>query len=356
MALVLLDPTLLGQAALVTPDIVLVWFYLAALNALLSGQRTKLASCLVGLTLLSMRGAIAGGALLGTELLLGLGQAEGKIIDKQWRRLWTYLPWLVATLVWMGLHYYHYGWVLYRHDGPWAAGAARVGLWGMARNVGLIGWRLVDMGRVMLWVVGVLLVVRLWRRRLWAEASHQITAMVLAPLLVISIVLIGYANPIGHRYYLVVYLLVGVWVAHHLTETGVVGRWVAYALCLLALGSGHFWVYPDNIAKGWDASLAHLPYFRLRQEMLTELTNRQIPLAKVGSDYPNAYPLRYPDLGDDERAFAAKDLSRNEYVLQSNVMNGFADEELTELQSKWTLLGEKRGGQVYFRLYQRPKQ
>lgn len=354
VALILLDPTLLGQAALVGPEVVLVWLYLTALNAVLDGWRGLLALCLVGLTLLSLRGTIAGGALLATEVLLWVGLPKAERGLPQWRKLWAYLPWLIATALWIGVHYSHYGWVIYRHTGPWAVGSARVGLAGMLRNVGLIGWRLLDMGRVALWLTGAWLAWRLWRQRQWTGASWQLTVAVAAPLLVISAVLVGYANPIGHRYYLVVYLLVALWVAHHLSHVPPANRQLAYGLCLLALLSGHFWVYPDGIAKGWDASLAHLPYFGLRRQMLVELAARGIPVAAVGSDYPNAYPLRYPDLNGDERQFAAKDLSQNAYVLQSNVMNGFSDEEQSTLQTRWRLLRELRSGQVYFRLYQRP--
>ncbi len=359
LALLLLDPTLLGQAALVAPDVVLVGLYLAALNALLEGRRGVLAACLVWLTLVNVRGTILGGALLGTDVLWGLGPAVSRRVWlrqawREWRRWWAYLPLVVATAIWMGLHYRHYGWVLYRHTGPWAANSARVGLAGALRNAGLIGWRLLDFGRVAVWLTAAVLAWRLWRQRRWPLASRQLALVAAVPLVCISGVVVQYANPIGHRYYLVVYLLVALWVAQQLTELAPAWRRRAYGFCLLMLLGGHFWVYPDRIAKGWDASLAHLPYFGLRREMLAELARRRIPLAAVGSDYPNAYALRYPDLVDDDRRFAEKDLRRNRYVLQSNVMNGFGDDELLALQTRWRLLREVRGGQVYFRLYERP--
>ena len=354
VALVLLDPTLLGQAALVAPDIYLVAWYLAALNALLDDRRGWLAVYLVGMALLSMRGTIMGGAVLGTEILLWLVRPANRRERPEWSRLWAYVPWLVASASWIGLYYAHYGWVLYRHTGAWAPGSERVGMVGALRNVGLIGWRLLDMGRVVIWLVAIGLVGRLWRQRQWPEPSRELAALAAAPLLAMSVVVVGYANPIGHRYYLVVYLLVALWVAQQLATLAPARRWAAYGCCLLGLLSGHFWVYPDRIAKGWDASLAHLPYFELRRVMLAELAARQIPLAAVGSDYPNAYPLRYPDLSHDSRQFASKDLRTNRYVLHSNVMNGFSDEELAELATRWRLLREVRGGQVYFRLYERP--
>ncbi|NLX71778.1 MAG: hypothetical protein GXY94_00535 [Bacteroidales bacterium] len=39
-----------------------------------------------------------------------------------------------------------------------------------------------------------------------------------------------------------------------------------YALLLLLMFAGaHFWIYPDRIAKAWDATLAHQPYYALRE-------------------------------------------------------------------------------------------
>ena len=70
-------------------------------------------------------------------------------------------------------------------------------------------------------------------------------------------------------------------------------RRFTYGFMLLGLLTGHFWIYPDPVAKGWDATLAHVPYFGLRREAITYLDNKGIPLETVGSDYPNLCANQY---------------------------------------------------------------
>jgi hypothetical protein len=50
---------------------------------------------------------------------------------------------------------------------------------------------------------------------------------------------------------------------------------------LAGLLSGNFWVYPDTMAKGWDATLAHLPYHHLRQKMRQYINRNHIPVDRT---------------------------------------------------------------------------
>ncbi len=363
LAVVLLDPTLLGQGALVAHDIALTALFLTALHAQLTGRRWQLALALMGLTLLHLRGTFLVAALGLLEALSWWlldrhrPAAAPEPLGTALRRLLpAYLLAALATVGWLAAFQQHYGWVAYRPSGPWAVRPAELGALGVVRNLGIIGWRVLDLGRIAIWATGLSVAFVVWRRHAWTPTSTRLTLLVLVPLAALTGLLARFPIPIGHRYFLPVFLLAALWVAHHVTRlaTPSVRRWVL-GLCLVSLLSGHFWVYPDGIAKGWDASLAHLPYFRLRQQMLAELARRRIPLSAVGSDYPNAYPLRFPDLNTDERAFDAVDLQQNRYVLESNVMNGFTNAQLAELRTptRWHLLHEARGGQVYLRLYER---
>ena len=45
------------------------------------------------------------------------------------------------------------------------------------------------------------------------------------------------------------------------------------------------------------------------------------------------------------------DLAKNNYILYSNVMNDFSDEELVELEENWNVIKEMRAGGLCFVLY-----
>ncbi|MCC3157906.1 glycosyltransferase family 39 protein [Hymenobacter sp. 15J16-1T3B] len=359
-----LDATWLTQTVLVTPDLALVFCYLLALNGLTGRRAGLVVAGALPLVLLSTRGMVLWGSLALTAAFLSWldasplparGSPLAAAVRRLGQRLWPLLPALALALGWLLMHYRLRGWVGYNLHSQWAGNYARLGPAGVLRNVGLIGWRLLDQGRVTLWLVGAGTLLVLWRGG-WrpGRPTWQLLALVLPPALALTGVLVWYANPIGHRYYLPVYLLVALLVAHLLNELPArrFARLLA-AAALLGLLSGHLWVYPDHMANGWDATLAHWPYYRLRHRFIGWLDARRIPLAEVGSNFPNLYPLAQVDLNDDPRRFAPVDLHRNRYVLQSNTMN-FGDAVLDSLQQQWQLRHEERVGQVYFRLYERP--
>lgn len=360
--LIWLDATWLAQSTLVSPDVAVTFCYLLALNGLTTRRLWLVLAGSLPLVLLSTRGMMLGGALGLTAALLSLLEDAA---DKPGRRLGLLvrrcLPLLPAALLasgWLLLHYRLTGWVGYNVRSHWSGNYAVLGPAGVLRNVGIIGWRLLDQGRLGLWLVGFGALIVLWRRG-WRpqRRTWQLLILWLAPALTLTAAMVWYANPIGHRYYLPVLLLFGLLVAQLLAELAQAARpRVARALtglALLSLLSGPFWVYPDHVATGWDATLAHWPYYRLRQQFVRWLDARHIPLTDVGTNFPNLYRLHDVDLNGDPRRFAPVDLRRNRYVLQSNVMN-FGDAVLDSLQSQWHLLHEERAGQVYFRLYERP--
>jgi hypothetical protein len=223
---------------------------------------------------------------------------------------------------------------------------------GFFRNLGLISWRLLDFGRVALWGTAAVL---LWQSRKNLTApSKELLILLLVPLGTLALVLVWFTNPIAHRYWLVVYVVLGLLTTQLLyQQLAPRGRMGIVLVLVVSLVSGHFWVYPDTVAKGWDASLAHLPYYRLRTQMLTYLDQQQIPWEQVGSDFPNLASPAYTDLTQNHRHFLAKNLTTQLYILQSNVFNGFSDQELHALRHDWILVHELAQGQVYLRLYQR---
>ena len=119
--------------------------------------------------------------------------------------------------------------------------------------------------------------------------------------------------------------------------------------------SGNFWIYPDKIAKGWDATIAHIPYYQLRKKMMNYIENKGISFNDVGSEVPNTAAIKYIDLSNDDRQFPLKDFETHRYIFYSNIYNMFTDEEIDELKNSWIVEKEYKCLQVYVRLYKKPK-
>lgn len=356
MALLFIEPALLAQGAQVTPDYALFCFFLLGLLGIVEGRRILLFAGMVGMGMVSFRGILMCSSLaladLGWAWLHGARRPD-------WRRLWPYLAMALLTLLWLWAHRQAVGWALSPPEATYGGHRKWAGLAGLAKNVALLGWRLLDHGRVLLWLAVALLAVRLWRRDGWTKDFAALVGFALAPVLSIGVLFVLFTNPIGHRYFIAVYALLGlalVWALWQLPDV----RWrkglaLLVGLCLV---SGHFWVYPDRIAKGWDATLAHLPYHGLRKNAVTWMAAQGISRHDVCTDFPAIAAEAYLDpAASDTVPFRSieEGLQNCPYLLYTNVSNGFTDAELDELADgkTWRLLWQEKSWQVRVAVFER---
>ena len=117
--------------------------------------------------------------------------------------------------------------------------------------------------------------------------------------------------------------------------------------------TGNLWVYPKHIAQGWDATLAHVPYYELRNQMIQYIKKEGIPIHEVGTVFPNIGPFEIYDLQGQTTGFVKKDLAKNKYFFYSVVYNDVSDEELQELARNWTVLKEYKTGNICVILYKK---
>jgi hypothetical protein len=103
-------------------------------------------------------------------------------------------------------------------------------------------------------------------------------------------------------------------------------------LWVVVLITGNFWIYPDKIAQGWDATLAHLPYYELQKQAIDYLDNNNIELDKVETFFPSHGTIDAFQLNNDNRIIDGYE-GRREYVIYSNI-NNIADKEYDLLHSR----------------------
>ncbi|MEM8908529.1 MAG: hypothetical protein AAGD05_11830, partial [Bacteroidota bacterium] len=225
------------------------------------------------------------------------------------------------------------------------------------RNVALLIWRLLDFGRIAMLLTGLFLIGHWWskinlpdRRLYWLSAIPLLLLGFQLP----SLILIQ--NPLGHRYLLSVYLTLGLLIVYLLLHTDWPQKVVRFLLwgILLCQLTGHLWVYPPKVAQGWDSSLAHVPYFELRQQLIDYLDANQIPISTVGTEFPNNVSIDLVDLNGVKSRFPNKDLSRQSYIFYATVFNDFTDAELDELYQHWIKEKVWKKHQIEVILFRRP--
>lgn len=349
--LLLLDPTLLAQMTLISPDVLLVFFFLLAFNSILKNHKIIVAISVLSLFLTSMRGMMISLLLLIIDIVCNIGfkRSFKELLWDLLKRGIIYLPALLVFLVFSWWHYKTKGWIGYHPDSPWADCFAPVGFSGFLKNSAVLAWRILDFGRIGAWFVLLVLMFRYWKQ-IWRDRSARfLLFVVFCFLLILPANMLWAKNLMAHRYLLPVYLTVSLFVAKVLFSRYVNEKlkYVLTSIWLLFLISGNFWIYPDKISMGWDSTLAHLPYYELRQQAIEFLEEQQIDFNNVQTFFPNTASLNLIDLNGDSRTLSGN--SESEYVLYSNVYN-LSDDLQEKFAKEYTLLREFKYNRIYMRV------
>ncbi|MFK7774521.1 MAG: hypothetical protein AB8F94_20425 [Saprospiraceae bacterium] len=357
--LLIVDPCLAGQAVLVTPDIVVVFFFLMSLEGIFNKKRKILVIGIIGLCLISMRGIMVAAAIFSLDFLNYFFVLKKEIKFKS--LFVNTLPYLFGVglgLSFLLFHYLETGWIGYHENSPWAPAFEKVDRSGALKNIVVLGWRLLDFGRIFLWLILLILSVNIFRKKPQLDLKTQQLLILFSTLIFfLTPALIIHKMLLGHRYLLPIFLIIDFIAVYFIFKYVKKREWKIglFLVCLVGLSLGNFWVYPKKISQGWDSTLAHLPYYKLRNDMIEFIEKEKIPFEKIGSAFPNLLSIKNIDLKDTEKHFEEKNLSEQEYIFYSNVFNDFTDEEIDDLEKNWKVVKELKKQNVCVILYQKNK-
>ncbi len=355
LLLLLADPTLLGQSVLISPDIVLMFVFLLAVNSVLRNERKLLLFAILGLFLISMRGMMVAFAILLFDLYLNAQKKESWTIKNLSKMSLAYWPAVLIAGSYFLFHYSTKGWIAYHPDSPWAASFERVDLKGFLYNIGILGWRILDFGRVIfvapLIIFALTRVGSLIKDKLFRELFFLLSILVLC----LGYSFTSYKYLSAHRYLMPLFAILSLTFSYLLFnryESIRFKKWL-FGIVLFFLISGNFWIYPEGIAQGWDANLAHWPYYELRDKMIEYIEDKHIDYPDVAAEFPNVSERRFMELNESHERHQYLNLDSNEYVLYSNIYNNIDENEIEKLKKDYILLKsfEKRG--VFIQLYKK---
>lgn len=398
------NPIMASQAVLVSPDVVLVFFFLLSLNFILhyktigfeqydkkhnrvfafienkiknrtillkqsryftfiqnprfqSVARTHrsfywLSLAILGLAMISMRGMMLCVVLFLFDLFHNhssefMRQTGAQRINSLLQAAKPYIIGFLAAFSFLLFHYIKKGWIGYHANSEWAEAFQVVDFHGFIKNIGILCWRLMDFGHVFIALI-ILICFSLLSKVFFTEKRYQtfkktrtLGVLLGISLLVLTPTLLLYKGLLAHRYLLPIYLILN-FLCLKLISDLKTGKWQPFLFMLVFTGlvSGNFWVYPQPISTGWDSTLAHLPYYRLRNEMIQYIDNQGIKYSEVGTTFPNLRPFKLVDLKENTEGdnFSPLDLKKNHYIFYSNVMNDFNKKELAILEKEWQVV------------------
>ncbi len=381
--LLLLEPVLLTQLLLVSPDVVLIAAYLLGLRQVCLGVAKKshlLVFAIIILALISSRGWIAALSLyllewLATLLMyyLAANDQEEETPSVGLFGLLTALQMLapfllggVLALSYLLLHYQSKAWISYHPDSPWAASFEPVGWLSFLKNIGLVGWRLLDLGRIGLWIALIIAIYKKgWRQLLQNYYWWRFGLGIVLFFLLLLPLILTHTGLTAPRYLLPAIVLFDIWVAYTLLFNYLdepagshkqlpLAPWQKrlFAFCLLCLLCGNFWIYPHRIAQAWDSTPMHLPFYLQEAAAIDFLRQQGISLEDVGSVFPSIGPRNWRQLNGEQNGFTAYQSGQQPYAFVSRIHNDWTNEQLDSLSHFPILWQQTAKNGIWSRIYQ----
>ena len=329
-------PQSISQFLLISPDVVLLCCFLGLIFSIEKESPWLIILLSVGLVLISNRGLLILLAIVAWILW------NDSFRTKRSSLLKCFGPALILFFIYHLGHIYQTGWVGFHSDMPWSSSFALISPISILRNVAIYSWRLLDFGFVFIWLgIGFLFISD--KRNLYDKYLHLLFIIIV----VFAVITIPFEGLMQHRYFLPIQVLALFlfikWSSQNLKTSKKFKTILSLTACLLILGNSL--IYPDKIAQGWDSTLAHLPYYSLQKEVITYLSEEEIPKSDVATAFPLRSLQSILNIDNDNTHFANKDEDQTTYLLYSNIMNDFTDEEIDHQKNDLQIIKEwkKRG-------------
>lgn len=352
LLLLLLEPTLITQSLLMSYDIILLYLFLLLLNILLQ-ERYKLFFFLVTLlALYSVRGIFLAFSLAMIQLILIYPENKYKsllIVFKT--NLLNFV--FIASFIFFKI--LKEGSVFSFSPGNLHEQTLPASM--MIRQFIFIVWKIVDFGRIALWLFFIIGMICIYKRKTNLREIRTLLFIIFIPTIITAACMISFSNPIAHRYFLFTYLLLIIGVCYILQQIGDKKAYLFLFLFGVTLASGNYWLYPERFGNGWDASLKVIPYFRLKEQMDNYIEQNNIVAKEVGTQFPLIADKRFSHLSDTSYHYTnvwSGPIKNYRYFLQSNVINTDIPEQIETVKRDWILIKEFRAGQIYLQLYKNP--
>lgn len=333
--LIIVDPTLSTQFVIVNPELIQLFFFFLAINSILYKKSNLKIIALIFLSIISFRSMmLCAGVFLfdfSNSLLINKQKLKSILTIKF---ITTYLIGSIPALIYIAWRLIEKGWIQTHPSSPW------VNLWHLAsikeiiRNIIILGHRYTDFGRIFIYIFIIYNFIK-FKNNIFTKNVNQLILLSITSIITIIVTSILTTNSFGHRYFIVSYIVLTL-LAFVILSTFYKRKKIIYSFLLLSLITGNLWIYPRNIAQGWDATLAHLPYYNLRTEAINYLDKKSIEIEDVGTFFPNVTKIDNVDLSGDMRSFTSFN-GQNNYLFYSNVYN-LSDEEYEIIDTKYTLV------------------
>lgn len=346
---ILFDTTILSQLSLITFDIIQLFFLFLCINAILKNNLYLLSFSFILLIMTSLRGTISAGGLVVFHFLYNI------ILIKKYnfKSYLVYLPGVLAISLFLVFFKYHKGWVIHNTvSNSWVESGKFASFNEVLFNVGVFIWRLIDYGRVLIYLFfSVLLITIIKNKKINNKKIQILLLLAFSQFLVFFPIIIIYKNPFAHRYLIPIIIPVTIltvyWIKIYFSKPN-----LYLSILFISLISGHFWLYPEKLSQGWDGSTIHWNLFELEGKMEAFIEKNNVEKKQIGTFFSLYQSKYYSHIDSIKNGYKKANMNKDKYILYSNSFN-VSDGVIDSLSSDkyFTLLKEYRKNRIFLKLY-----
>lgn len=353
LLIVLLEPTLLAQFSIASPDFILFTAFIISLRGVLERKPWLLSIGVFFLCGINMRGVFVGAALFAVHCYYNYLMASNKLnIRSVFKTVLPYLP----TLVLLSGYFIYYlaarGWFFSDSTGgdhyALPSGPGRV-----VRHLAEFGLRSIENGRIVIWLIGIYVAFNFSKAK--KILSEEVKAIFLFFLLLTGLYLLFVfitQMPFSARYFMPQFFLLTLLALLGANELFSKKKFTISLIVVLCFElTGHFWIYPDRIAKSWDCTLAHLPYYELRTDCFQYIDEQKLDYKDISGGFCLYGNRRFVELCNTDKIVGTE--ANRQYFIYSNISN-VEDSFLEELRNptRWIPIRQFEKGVVVITIYE----
>jgi len=328
LAIVLLESTLLTQYTIASPDFILFTAFVISLRAMFERKNGLLAVGIFFLCCVNMRGVFVGVMLFAAHNYYSYLKSEGKFGFKSFVKvLLPYLPTLLVLVIYFATYLMTNGW-FFNNSSNTVHYSMPNGVGRIIKHFAEFGLRSVENGRVFVWILALYFAFKVMKTK--KILNEDIRALSLLSILLTGLyVLFIFISqmPFSSRYFMPQFFVLTIVTLYLLTQFANLQRIrLLFILVLFFELTGNLWVYPNRIAKSWDGTLAHLPYYQLRGECLNYIDEQKIDYNEITAGFCLYGDRRFLDLQQKKQVINSG--SNHKFFIYSNISNvddSFAD-------------------------------
>lgn len=354
LPIVLLESTLLTQFAIASPDFILFTAFIISLRAILERKKVLLAFGIFFLCMINMRGVFVGAILFVCHsYYIHLQSSNKKSVNQIFKTILPYLPTAIILISYFTYYFCQNGW-FFSNSSTNGHYSMPNGLERIIKHLAEFTLRSIENGRIIIWAIGFVVGFFTWKRRsvISTENKFLLSVFILLSALYLLFVVIT-QMPFSARYFMPQFFILTILSMYGLTQmikTRNVKLLFLLVICFELTGS--LWIYPDKIAKSWDCTLAHLPFYELRKDCFDYVDQQHINYNEISSGFCLYGNRKFVELNNADKIVG--DEPDRKYFIYSNISNiedGLAENLKNE--NLWLQIKEFRKGFVFISIYEK---